>query len=137
MADKLAFTLVSPERELFSGPVDQVIVPGEDGDFGVLVDHAPFMSTMRPGAITVLDGGEKRRIFVRGGFADVTPDGLTVLAEEAIPLADVDRPAIEQALTDAREDVGDASDDATRADAEARIARAEAILAALDDTAYA
>ena len=84
MNDKLSFHLVSPERELFSGPVDQVVVPGSEGDFAVLPKHAPVMSAIRPGAITVTDGGAVRKIFVLGGFADVTPDGLTILAEEAI-----------------------------------------------------
>jgi F-type H+-transporting ATPase subunit epsilon len=76
MSDKLSFHLVSPERELFAGEVDQVVVPGAEGDFGVLPKHAPVMSAVRVGALTVTDGGETRRIFVRGGFADVTPEGL-------------------------------------------------------------
>ncbi|MEL7129029.1 MAG: ATP synthase F1 subunit epsilon [Pseudomonadota bacterium] len=91
MTDKLNFSLVSPARELFSGPVDHVIAPGTDGDFGVLPNHAPFMSTLKNGVVRVLDGeAVSMRVFVRGGFADVTPDGLTILAEEAIDLADVD-----------------------------------------------
>jgi F-type H+-transporting ATPase subunit epsilon len=90
MADKLTFSLVAPERELFHGLVDQVVVPGEEGDFGVLPNHAPLMSTIRPGALRVLDGGTERKIFVYGGFADVTPDGLTVLAEEAMDVGDID-----------------------------------------------
>mgnify|MGYP000545483352 CR=1 FL=1 len=85
MADKLTFNLVSPEKELFSGQVDQVIVPGTEGDFGVLPNHSPFMSTLLPGFLVIKDGGSERRIFVKGGFADVTPAGLTVLAELAIP----------------------------------------------------
>jgi F-type H+-transporting ATPase subunit epsilon len=84
MADKLHFALVSPARELFSGEVDQVIAPGTEGEFGVLVNHAPFMTTLKNGVVRVLEGDSvKMRIFVRGGFADVTPDGLTILAEEA------------------------------------------------------
>ena len=84
MADKLHFSLVSPAKELFSGEVDHVIAPGTDGEFGVLVNHAPFMTTLRNGVVRVLDGNETTmRIFVRGGFADVTPEGLTILAEEA------------------------------------------------------
>lgn len=85
MADKLTFTLVSPEREVFSGAVDEVIVPGSEGDFGVLPNHSPLMATLLPGMLVIKDGGTERRIFVQGGFADVTPDGLTILAELAIP----------------------------------------------------
>lgn len=90
MADKLHFSLVSPARELFSGEVDHVIAPGTEGEFGVLVNHAPFMTTLKNGVVRVLDSGETRmRLFVRGGFADVTPAGLTILAEEAVNLDSV------------------------------------------------
>ena len=83
MAGKLSFSLVSPEREVFNGLVDQVDAPGVEGDFGVLPEHAPFMTALREGAVTVIDGGSRRVFTVRGGFADVTPAGLTILAEEA------------------------------------------------------
>ena len=90
MADKLNFSLVSPARELFSGEVDHVIAPGSEGEFGVLVNHAPFMTTLKNGIVRVLDGGNTTmRLFVRGGFADVTPAGLTILAEEAVNLDSV------------------------------------------------
>jgi F-type H+-transporting ATPase subunit epsilon len=82
-AAKLHFSLVSPERELFSGDVDQVDAPGAEGDFGVLAGHAPFMTTLKAGQIRVLSDGRVRTFEVRGGFADVTPEGLTVLAEHA------------------------------------------------------
>ncbi|MCG8442266.1 MAG: F0F1 ATP synthase subunit epsilon [Caulobacterales bacterium] len=130
MADKLDFHLVSPESELFAGPVDQVVVPGEEGDFGVLPHHAPLMSTIRPGAITVMDGSETRRIFIRGGFADVTPDGLTILAEEAVDLSEVELADLDKQLQNAREDLGDAADDKARKAAEDAIARLEAMRAA-------
>ena len=84
MADKLQFSLVSPERELFSGLVDQVDAPGAEGDFGVLAGHAPFMTTLKEGAVRVHNDGKVTTYEVRGGFADVTPDGLTVLAEHAV-----------------------------------------------------
>jgi F-type H+-transporting ATPase subunit epsilon len=87
MADKLHFSLVSPERELFSGLVDQVDAPGSEGDFGVLAHHAPFMTALKEGQITVFDGGKVTVFEIRGGFADVTPDGLTVLAEHAAAAA--------------------------------------------------
>ena len=84
MANKLHFSLVSPAKELFSGEVDHVIAPGSEGEFGVLANHAPFMTTLKNGVVRVLEGSDvKMRIFVRGGFADVTPEGLTILAEEA------------------------------------------------------
>lgn len=90
MADKLHFSLVSPARELYSGDVDHVIAPGTEGEFGVLAKHAPFMTTLKNGVVRVLEGNDtKLRIFVRGGFADVTPAGLTILAEEARMLDDV------------------------------------------------
>jgi F-type H+-transporting ATPase subunit epsilon len=130
MSDKLSFHLVSPERELFSGPVDQVVVPGSEGDFAVLPKHAPVMSAIRPGAIHVTDGAAVRKIFVLGGFADVTPDGLTILAEEAVDLSDVDPAKLESDLKNAREDVADAKDDAARAAAQARLTRLEAIASA-------
>ena len=90
MADKLHFSLVSPAKELFSGEVDHVIAPGTEGEFGVLANHAPYMTTLRNGVVRVLEGDTvKMRIFVRGGFADVTSAGLTILAEEARMLDDV------------------------------------------------
>jgi len=89
MADKLTFSLVSPERELFAGDVDQVDIPGTEGDMGIYPNHSPVMAAIRTGAITVhVDGGETQ-YFVQGGFADVTPDGLTVLAEQAIPMSEL------------------------------------------------
>ncbi|WP_409432098.1 ATP synthase F1 subunit epsilon [Litorimonas sp. RW-G-Af-16] len=100
MADKLTFSLVSPERELFSGEVDQVDIPGTEGDLGVLPNHSPIMAAIRTGAIKVYNDGGVTEYFVQGGFADVTPDGLTVLAERATPLTDVNRTAIEAEIAD-------------------------------------
>lgn len=131
MSEKLVFTLVSPERELFHGEVDQVVVPGSEGEFGVLPKHAPVMSTIRPGALRIFDDGGERRIFVNGGFADVTPDGLTVLAEDAVDLADVDAAGVEQELKDAREDVDAARDEDRKAAAQAKLTRLEALRASL------
>ncbi|MBI1236566.1 MAG: F0F1 ATP synthase subunit epsilon [Alphaproteobacteria bacterium] len=132
MADKLHFDLVSPERRLFQGDVDMVVVPGEDGDFGVLPGHAPVMSAIRSGAISVHDGQDVRRTFIHGGFAEVTPDGLTVLAEEAIDLASVDREQLAKDLTEAKEDIGLARDDLERTLAEAKLAKFEALTEALN-----
>ena len=83
MAGKLNFSLVSPEREVFSGLVDQVDAPGVEGDFGVLPDHAPFMTALREGIVTVYEGAARRQFAVKGGFADVNGEGLSILAEEA------------------------------------------------------
>lgn len=94
MADKLNFSLVSPERELFAGQVDQVDVPGTEGDFGVFPNHSPLMAAIRTGAITVYMDGTETQFFVQGGFADVTPDGLTVLAEKAGAMVDIDVTAL-------------------------------------------
>ena len=98
MADKLQFDLVSPERLLFSGEVDMVVVPGAEGDMGIMAGHAPVMSTLRPGIVNVAAAGKpQERIFVRGGFAEVTPAGLTVLAEFTVPLAELDAAALDRA----------------------------------------
>lgn len=130
--DKVTFELVSPERLLLSRPVDMVVVPGSEGDFGVLPQHAPVISTVRPGVIDVHEDGKVTdRIFVGGGFAEVTGERCTVLAEQAVPFDDLDRSQSEQQLKDAREDLSDAKSDGERASAEQRIAVAEAMLQAL------
>ena len=87
MADKLHFSLVSPERELFSGAVDQVDAPGAEGDFGVFAHHAPFMTALKAGRIRVVNDGAVKVFEIEGGFADVTPDGFTILAESAAEAA--------------------------------------------------
>jgi len=81
---KLHFSLVAPERQLFSGEVDQVDAPGAEGDFGVLAGHAPFMTTLREGIVTITDGTTRRAFTIQGGFADVSGEGLTILAEQAV-----------------------------------------------------
>jgi len=84
MTGKLHFSLVAPERQLFSADIDQVDAPGLEGDFGVLHGHAPFMTALKAGAVTVYDGASTRVFNIEGGFADVTPQGLTILAEHAV-----------------------------------------------------
>lgn len=111
MADTLTFSLVSPERELFSGQVDQVDLPGTEGDLGVLPNHSPLMAAIRTGAITVYADGREEKFFVEGGFADVTPAGLTVLAELATPLADVDRDDLTGRIEKARAELETLSDE--------------------------
>jgi F-type H+-transporting ATPase subunit epsilon len=127
---KLHFSLVSPERALFSGDVDQVVVPGVDGQFGALSLHAPFMTVIQSGTIRILDGTLERRIYVGGGFADVTAQGLTILAEDAVDLSTLDAANLEKDLANAREDVRDAKDSDARMLAERKLARLEAIQAA-------
>jgi len=96
MADKVQFELVSPEKLLLSEAVDMVVVPGTEGNFGVLPGHSLLISTVRPGVIDVYEGSEiSERIFVSGGFAEVTPERCTVLADEAMPLSSLDAGAIE------------------------------------------
>jgi F-type H+-transporting ATPase subunit epsilon len=137
MADQVQFELVSPERLLLSQPVEMVVLPGVEGDFGVLPGHAPFVSTIRPGVIAVFEGGQvTERLFVAGGFAEVTPERCTVLAEETLPVAQLDRAALESDIRNAGDDLRDAKDDAERAAAEARIALAEAKIAAMETSAY-
>ena len=132
MADQVQFELVSPERLLLSEPVDMVVVPGSEGDFGVLAGHAPLISTVRPGVIETYAGKTvKDRIFVAGGFAEVTRERCTVLAEQALPVTELERAAIEAEARTAREDVGLAKDPAERAAAERSLAVAEAKLAIL------
>ena len=127
--EAVEFELVSPERLLLSKGVEMVVVPGEEGDFGVLPRHSPLLSTVRPGVIQVYEGGQVTdRIFVAGGFAEVTPARCTVLAERAMPVADIDRANTEQELSDARDDIVDAKTDEDRQIAENKVAVAEAML---------
>jgi F-type H+-transporting ATPase subunit epsilon len=122
MADPFQFDLVAPTRLMMSESVQQVVVPGADGYFTVLKGHAPLMSSLKPGIIDVTRaGGEVLRIFVRSGFADVSTTGLTILAEDAVALAEVDKAKLAQDVTDAEEDVADAKDPATKAAAETRL----------------
>jgi len=112
MADPFHFELVSPERLMFSGQVAAVIVPGTEGQFTVLKDHAPLMTRLKPGIVEVEETEtRKSRLFVRGGFADVAPSGLTILAELAMPVEEFDAAAIAAQIKDAEEDVADATTD--------------------------
>lgn len=122
MADAFTFELVTPERLLLSEQVTSAMVPGEAGDFTVLAGHAPFMSTIRPGIVDVdVDGGASQRFFVVGGFADAGPSGLTILAEQATPVAEIDISALESQAKDLAEDVADAADDDSRLAAQMRL----------------
>ena len=132
MAERVEFELVSPERLILSEPVEMVVVPGVEGDFGVLPGHAPMISTVRPGVISIHQGGTVRtRIFVAGGFAEVTPERCTVLAESAVPLAEIDRAEVEGQIATLEQEVTDALNDEERAGWQAQLQAAEAMLACL------
>ena len=116
MVDKIAFDLVSPERLLLSDAAEMVTIPGTEGYMGVMAGHSPVISTLRPGTITVQGATSgDTRFFIRGGFAEVTASKLTVLAEEAIPLAEVNAATLDQRIRDAEEDVAAAKSDADKA----------------------
>jgi len=132
MADTVEFELVSPERLLASEPVEMVVVPGTEGDFGVLPGHAPLISTLRPGVIVVYQGGKPQEaIFVAGGFAEVTGERCTVLAEEAVKISEADRGAVESRIQEARTQL-EAAPEAEKTAAQSRLAVAEALLDAID-----
>jgi len=118
------FELVSPERLLISEPADEVIVPGLDGEFTVLAGHAPFVSVLKPGVVIVHAAGATQRLFVRGGLAEITPEkGLTILAELAMPIEEVDATRLESEIRNASEDVADATQDEPRRRAQEKLDR--------------
>lgn len=130
LPDKVAFELVAPERLLASELVDMVVAPGAEGDFGVLPQHSLFMSLLRPGVIEIHDGGViTQRIFVGGGFAEVNERGCIVLAEEALPVEDIDVGQARQRLKDAQDDLSGATNDVDRSRLEREIRVAEAQIA--------
>ena len=132
MADKILFELVCPTKQLVSSPVDMVVVPGAKGDFGAMERHAPMISSVRPGVIDVHDGGKiADRIFVAGGFAEVTEERVTVLADEALPVAELTKDMAVARLEAAKSALADARSDHDRVAAE----RQMAIAAAMDAVA--
>jgi F-type H+-transporting ATPase subunit epsilon len=106
----LHFEFVSPERVLFSGDVDQVDLPGAEGDMGILAGHAPLVTALRPGIVTIFNGGARERVVVVGGFAEVSPAGLTILADRAVPREDYDTVVLAEEIKDTEEDVADAEE---------------------------
>lgn len=115
MAEPLKFDLVSPEQLLVSEDVESVVVPGGEGYFTVFARHAPLMSTLKPGQLEVKSlSGEVRKFFVRGGFADVNPAGLTILADQVIPLDELDAARLAQEVRNAEEDLADAGENHVR-----------------------
>ena len=132
MAEAFIFELVSPERLLVSEAVESVVIPGTEGEMTVLALHAPVMTTVKPGVVTVKPVSEpEERYVVFGGFADILPSGCTLLAESAVPVKDIDRADLARRIQDAKEDVADATDDATRTKADELLAQLTTLEAAL------
>jgi len=132
MAEAFKFELVSPARLLFSEEVAQVVVPGSEGDFTMLKGHSPFMTTVRPGVVEATTaGGKVSKIFVRGGFADASPAGLTILAEQAIPVEELKADLIAKELQNAEEDLADAKSAEAKRVAQEKLDQLKAVLGAL------
>ena len=125
------FDLVSPEKVLFSGEVNQVDVPGSEGDFGVLAGHAPLVTTLRPGVLIIYSERDAQRIVVDAGFAEVGPAGLTVLANLAVPVDEFDVAALAGMIKDTEEDVADETDGWNRDKLAQKLDRLKALQAAL------
>ena len=125
------FNLVSPEKLLFTGEVTQVDVPGAEGDFGVLAGHSPFVTTLRPGILTMYRDGGNLRVAVSGGFAEVSEAGLTVLADVAVPVDDVNRDAFAGFVKEAEEAAAKAPEGAPRDKLNLRAAQLRELQAAL------
>jgi F-type H+-transporting ATPase subunit epsilon len=125
------FALVSPEQVLFSGQVEHVVVPGSEGEFGVLAGHAPLIASLRPGILKILGPGQPQRIMVLGGFAEVGPEGLTVLADTAVPVEEVDPSVIAGEIKDTEEDIVDAKSDRERDKLRQKVDQLRAMQAAL------
>ncbi|CAI2932530.1 F0F1 ATP synthase subunit epsilon [Aminobacter niigataensis] len=132
MAEAFKFELVSPERLLVSEQVESVVIPGAEGEMTVMANHAPVMTTIKPGVVTVKAvGGKEERYVVFGGFADIVPAGCTLLAESATPVKDIDRAELLRRIQDAREDVSDAKDDQVRTKAESYLNHLSTLEAAI------
>jgi F-type H+-transporting ATPase subunit epsilon len=137
MADTIELELVSPEQLLLSEQVEMVVIPGEEGDFGVLPGHSPIISNIRPGVLSVFENGAvSQRIFIASGFAEVTAGRCTILAEGAEPVDDLDQAAVEQQIQTLREDVANADDDSSRERADDALTIAEAKRTAITAPAY-
>lgn len=138
MAQQVALELVSPERLLYSGNVDMVVLPAAEGDMGVLPGQAPVIATIRPGTICIFNSNNvEKRLFVAGGFLEVTAERCTVLADAATPIEEIDSAAVEGQMRDLAEDIAAAPDPVAKAKAESALAIAEAKLRAVTAPAYA
>ncbi len=133
----LHFELVSPEKLVLSQDVEMVILPGEEGDMGILEQHVPIISILRQGVVTLMEGGKVNgRIFVEGGFAEVTRESCIVLTEHAKPVEDLDRAEIERALADNKADIVAAKSDRERDKLMQLVKIAEAKLDAISRSIY-
>ncbi|WP_102961209.1 F0F1 ATP synthase subunit epsilon [Mangrovicella endophytica] len=132
MADSFSFDLVSPERLLLSEPATAVLVPGTEGYFTVMARHAPLMTTVKPGVVVAtMANGSERRIFVQGGFADINENGLTLLAERATRVEDLDMAEIDSQIRNAEEDLADAKTAEARSRAELTLSQLRDVRSAL------
>jgi len=127
----LHFEFVSPERVLFSGDVDQVDLPGAEGDMGILAGHAPLVTALRPGIVTIYNSGAREPVVVVGGFAEVSPAGLTILADKAMPRDNYDTTLLAAEIKDAEEDVADATEEGQRDKLTRRLDQLKSLQAAL------
>lgn len=128
----IQFELVSPEKKLVSEPVTMAVIPGEEGEFGVLAGHSALVASLKPGVVELtVDGQDNRRIFIAGGFADVTPEQCTVLAEEAVNVSDLDQAELQQQASNLNEDLDLAKEDADKARVERKLALVNAKLEAI------
>ena len=128
---QFTFDLVSPERLVFSGQVTEVVVPGSEGDFGVMAGHAPLVSSLRPGILSVRSAEGTKQLYVRGGFAEMSAKGLTVLAEKATDIANVDAATIEAEIAAAEASLASAKDDSARMRIQDRINQLKSVLLSL------
>jgi F-type H+-transporting ATPase subunit epsilon len=125
------FELVSPAKLLFEGPVESVVVPGIEGDMTIMAKHAALMTSLRPGVVTIADGKSSKRLFVRGGFADVNASGLTILAEQATPVEDLSAETIAAEMKAAEEDLRDAKTDEAKRIATEKLSQLKDVMAAI------
>ena len=135
-AQKIQFELVSPEARLFSEPVELAIIPGEEGEFGVGADHSSLVASLQPGVVELYleKGDEPRKIFIAGGFADVTGEACTILAEQAVNVQDMDQAAIEQEIANLHEDLASAIEELDKTRIHRRLDLAKAKLSAVTDS---
>ncbi len=125
------FELVSPTRLVHSGEAEEVIVPGAEGEFGVFANHAPLISTLRPGILTIKAAGGEKRLYVRDGFAEVNPNGLIVLAEVAVPVEEIDAAAMAREVEAAEAALAEAKEGPERDKAHERLDQMKSAAAAL------
>jgi F-type H+-transporting ATPase subunit epsilon len=125
------FELVSPAKLLFEGPVESVVVPGIEGDMTIMAKHAALMTSLRPGVVTIADGKSSKRLFVRGGFADVNAAGLTILAEQATPVEELSAETIAAEMKAAEEDLRDAKTDEAKRIATEKLGQLKDVMAAI------